>query len=661
MIIEENKCTGCSACMNICPQKCITMEMNKEGFLFPFIDKEKCTNCGLCKKICPILNNNNEKSFEEIIAIKNKNKDIVENSSSGGLFYELAKYTLENEGYVVGAGYDDEFNVVHQMIDSVSDIPKLMTSKYVQSKIGCIYNEIKEKLKEEKNVLFTGTPCQIAGLKAFLRKDYSNLICVDLICHGAPSPGVFAKYRDYIKKNFLDEKEIKNINFRSKKVDWKRFSLQISSSDKTYSELLYNDSYMKGFLNNLYLRKSCHECIYKKYSSNSDITMADAWGIDEVNNSFFDSRGVSLALINTSKGKKLLENINDKFEITKFEYDDIKKYNSCVYKPSIMHKNRNKFFNEYGKNKNIKKIIDNCLDDGMIHKVKKVLKKIYSKFLEYRSYIIYFFKSFNVPFEVLDIEESLDYINKNKSSIIRFGDGELAIIEGANIGFQKKNDKLAKRLQEVLTSDIKGLEICIPGVFKSLNAHTKEAKKFWKMNLVSSRNKWYELCKNKKYLNAFVSRPYMEIKEKEKSARYFEKLKLIFKNKDVVLIEGKYSRLGVGNDLFDETKSLQRILCPTKNAFDKYEEILKEALKVSKKKIILLSLGPTAKVLAYDLFKEGYRVIDIGHIDLEYEWFLKKASKKEKISNKFVNEVNDNSDLTEINDEKYRKQIIKEI
>lgn len=661
MLIEKNKCTGCSACANICPHKCITMQKNEEGFLYPVIDKEKCTNCGLCRKICPILNENKSKEHKEIIALKNRSKDIVENSSSGGVFYELAKYILNNKGYVVGAGYDKDFNVVHQMINKVFDIPKLMTSKYVQSRIGNIYKDVREKLQQEKFVLFTGTPCQISGLKAFLRKEYQNLICVDIICHGVPSPGVFEKYRQYIKATFLDNENIRNVNFRSKKVDWKRFSLQIVSKNKEYSELLYNDSYMKGFLNNLYLRQSCHECIYKKYSSGADITMADAWGIDEVNNSFFDSRGVSIAIVNTNKGKELLQKIISNFEITKFEYDDIKKYNSCIYKPSVMHKNREKFFKGYQKNKNIKKLIDKNLEDGIIHKIKRFLKKIYSKLLEYRSYIIYFFKSFNVPFEVLNIEESLDYIIKNKSSFIRFGDGELAIIKGNNIGFQKKNECLARRLEEVLSSNIKGLEICIPGVFKSLNEHTKEANKFWKMNLVDSRKKWYELCKNKQYLNAFVSRPYMEIKNKQKSKKYFEKLKLIFKNKDVVLIEGKYSRLGVGNDLFDETKSLQRLLCPTKNAFDKYDEILKEALKIPKEKMILLSLGPTAKVLAYDLFKKGYRVIDIGHIDLEYEWFLNKSSKKEKIKNKFVNEVNDNGDLTEINDEKYQKQIIKEI
>lgn len=290
-----------------------------------------------------------------------------------------------------------------------------------------------------------------------------------------------------------------------------------------------------------------------------------------------------------------------------------------------------------------------------------IVRKMYSKLMLIKANLIYFFKLSKVPFKVLNIEDSLDYIIENKSSFIRFGDGELAIIQGQAIGFQDKNDKLALGLKEVLTSNEKNLMICIPGVFDGLKEHTKSARKFWKQNLLSTREDWYKFCKKDRYLNAFISRPYIEIADKQKSKVYFQKLRSLYQDKDVILIEGKYSRLGVGNDLFDNVKSLKRILCPTQNAFEKYEEIFKEACKNSKNKIILLSLGPTAKILAYNLYKEGYQVLDIGHIDLEYEWYLQGATKKVQIKNKFVNEVEEKLELTEVNDEKYQSQIIKEI
>lgn len=660
MIVDKNKCTGCFMCANVCPKKCITMKQDKEGFYYPEIDLKECINCGLCRSKCPSLKTEEKLKISKIYALKNKDEIIRENSSSGGLFYELAHLILSNKGIVVGAAFNKNFVVTHQSIEKLEDIDKLMTSKYVQSKPETIYKEVKKYLDKDKYVLFSGTSCQVAALKSFLNKTYEKLICVDFICHGVPSPKVFKKYKDYIL-NKINNNNITKINFRNKTHGWKKFSLQIKTENHEYCKLLTEDSYMRGFLENLYLRPSCYECLYKEKSSGADITMADAWGIEEVNNKFYDTKGVSLAIIYTENGLNIFNQIKDKFELSNFEYDNIVKYNSCIKYPSKPHKNRSKFFKKLDSTKDVKKLIDSCLNDRILTKIKRKLKKMYSKVVELKASTIYFFKSFRVPFKVLSIEESLDYIIEHNSSVVRFGDGELAIIQGENIGFQEKNEELANRLKEVLESNEENLLVCIPGVFSSLKAHTKSAQKFWKINLMKTRKYWYNLCKNDFYLNAFISRPYIEIKNKENSKVYFEKISLLYKDKDVVLVEGKYSRLGVGNDLFKNVKSLKRILCPTKNAFLKYDEILKEVSKVSKDKLILLSLGPTAKVLAYDLYKKGYHVLDIGHIDLEYEWYLKKATKKIQIKNKFVNEVEEKSHLDELNDQKYKKEIIKEI
>lgn len=243
---------------------------------------------------------------------------------------------------------------------------------------------------------------------------------------------------------------------------------------------------------------------------------------------------------------------------------------------------------------------------------------------------------------VLSIIETIDLVINENLSVIRFGDGEMSLINNSDLAFQQKNNELAKRLVSILQTNIERLLICIPGIWEDINGFNK--KDFWFNihHLFRYGPAWKEILPpNKIYGNSFITRPYLNFKDKSQCEDIFKRLFSIWSEKDIILIEGAKSRIGVGNDMFNATKSVQRILCPAENAYSKYNEIMEETTKAPKNKLILISLGPTAKILAFDLFKEGYRVIDIGHLDMEYEMFLKQETKIVKIKYKYFNEINE--------------------
>lgn len=264
---------------------------------------------------------------------------------------------------------------------------------------------------------------------------------------------------------------------------------------------------------------------------------------------------------------------------------------------------------------------------------------------------------------IRNIDETIDTLIKNRYSVARFGDGELGIINERSINFQESNILLANRLKEIIKSKDNQIMICIPRALIDTSIYNKEAKYFWDEHLKIGRMAWYKVIDLKKiYFDTKFTRLYMDYKDKDKSKEWFERIKKVWSNKDIVIVEGDKSRLGVGNDLFDECKSIKRVLAPSKNAFYQYSNILDYILKnVDNDKMILIALGPTATVLAYDLSRYGYQAIDIGHIDIEYEWFLKKSNKKVAIRNKFVNEVDNGSILEEFYNQEYIQQIIKTI
>lgn len=268
-------------------------------------------------------------------------------------------------------------------------------------------------------------------------------------------------------------------------------------------------------------------------------------------------------------------------------------------------------------------------------------------------------------YNISNPNQTVDKIVTENKSIARFGDGEFDLIYKSGINYQEYDEKLADRLLEVLNSNEEDLLIGIPDVvnLEYMDLYTGPAIEFWPDWLNKFKFRLVKLLdRNKQYYSTQITRFYIDYKDKSHVAEYIENIKKIWDNKDVVIIEGNNSRLGVGNDLFDNVKSIQRIISPSENAFEKYNEIMEEALKIDKDKLILLALGPTATVLAYDLYKNGYRTIDIGHVDIEYEWFLKKVNEKVKIETKYVAEVkNGRTDIKNVEDIKYKNEIISKI
>lgn len=325
---DKKDCCGCHACSNVCPKQCIKMQTDEQGFLYPLVDTELCVDCGLCEKVCPVINQSEDKKPIKVFAAKNKNEEVRRKSSSGGVFTLLSEYVLDNGGVVFGAKFDDDWNVIHSWTDTKDGIAAFRGSKYVQSTIGNTYREAKDFLTQGRKVLFSGTPCQIAGLKKYLRTDYDNLLTVEVVCHGTPSPKVWNSYLEFRRSNKCenDISKISDISFRDKTNGWKQFGFKISYSlanlEKTNIELtpFKEDIYMKGFLRNIYLRPSCYSCPARKGKSEADISLGDYWGIEKFHPEFDDDKGCNLVLINTSIGENYFEQIEINKMESRYEY-----------------------------------------------------------------------------------------------------------------------------------------------------------------------------------------------------------------------------------------------------------------------------------------------------------------------------------------------------
>lgn len=265
--------------------------------------------------------------------------------------------------------------------------------------------------------------------------------------------------------------------------------------------------------------------------------------------------------------------------------------------------------------------------------------------------------------KIASIEETIERIVTTHCSVSRFGDGELNLILCRDIGFQEKSEDLGARLEEVLSSDSHNHIVCLPGILVTTKPYDDFTKKVWQRYLISTRKTWKKYTHSDKlYYDAFLSRCYIGMKDKKHCKHYFDLLKKIWSGRDIIIVEGEKSRLGIGNDLFSTAKSIKRILCPAKNAFDFYSEIKKSCLQWYNDELFLIALGPTATVLAYDLAQDGVQAIDIGHVDIEYEWYLMGATKKEIVKNKYVNEVVlGGRDVDECQDVEYPKQIIAKV
>lgn len=381
MIEIKNKelCTGCFACVNICPKTAIFMESDIEGFLYPKVDKENCIECGLCEKACPILHMG--KLFDPPIAYAayNENEKIRMESSSGGAFTIIAEHIIDNGGVVFGAAFDDHFNVRHIVVDNKEDLAKLRVSKYVQSNIGDTYRQAKDFLEQNRDVLFTGTPCQIAGLKSYLGKEYDNLFCQDIICHGVPSSMVWKKYMIFRERKASSP--IKSISFRNKTKGWMNYSLLIVHENGIeYTDTINKDMYLVGFNNNLYLRPSCYSCFYKTEQRQADITLADLWGIQNLMPELNDDKGISLLLIHSSKGKIILDKVKDKLIYKQVKFEETIKYNPAMINSMKAHKNRDNFYRELN-TVDFDVLMKKYCTEKLIVRMKKKIKSITKKTL----------------------------------------------------------------------------------------------------------------------------------------------------------------------------------------------------------------------------------------------------------------------------------------
>lgn len=342
-ISDKLNCCGCSACAQRCPKQCIKMAEDEEGFLYPKIDISKCIDCHLCEKVCPVINQDEPRTPLNVYAAKNQNDQIRLDSSSGGIFTILAEQVINAGGVVFGACWDEEWNVKHDYAECLDNLSKFRSSKYLQSIIGDNYLKAEQFLKSGRTVLFTGTPCQIAGLKHFLRKDYDNLLAVEVICHSVPSSGIWQRYLyERLQTLRWSKSDIKHISFRNKKTGWKGYSFIIENKNgNAFSELGSKNAFMRGFLADLYTRPSCQACPAKQLKSGSDITLGDFWGIDSLMPEIDDDKGVSAIIINTEKGRKALHSVND---LIPSSWADICVNNPALVKSANASENKELFF-----------------------------------------------------------------------------------------------------------------------------------------------------------------------------------------------------------------------------------------------------------------------------------------------------------------------------
>ena len=404
-ITDKKNCCGCTACVQKCPKRCISMREDHEGFLYPEVDLSTCIDCGLCEKVCPWLNPPDKIIPQKVLAAKNRCEEDRLASSSGGVFIELAKEVLSTGGIVFGAVFDEHWEVEHTYAENLAGVRLMMGSKYLQSRIGNCYQLTEKFLKEGRKVLFSGTPCQITGLYKYLRKEYSNLISVDFLCHGVPSPGVWRRYihdtfqtparraaagkNTVLSSSLKSVPEITGIEFRDKELTgWKKFSFVVRgvSADKAdknsvlLSDKHFENPFMRGFLANIYLRPSCYDCKCKNGVSHSDLTIADFWGINHLMPDFDDDKGVGMILINSEKGQNMIDDLD--LDIRETSLPDAMRLNGGFREHIEIPYKRKLFFVKYDKigvSSAVETALHISIADKIIRKMKRKLQELIGK------------------------------------------------------------------------------------------------------------------------------------------------------------------------------------------------------------------------------------------------------------------------------------------
>lgn len=389
-IKDKSACCGCAACVQRCPKQCISLKEDKEGFLYPIVDKNTCIDCGLCEKVCPIINPNEPREPLKVYAAKHKDDEIRMKSSSGGIFTLLAEQIIDEGGVVFGARFDEYWEVMHDYTETKEGLAVFRGAKYVQSRIGNTYLQAENFLKQGRKVMFTGTPCQIAGLKRFLRREYENLLAVDFVCHGVPSPKVWRMYLDEtlarqgIGKNtvlshaMLRQKFIRSVEFRSKSTGWKKYSFALTLTKATadgeensvlLSSVFGENPFMRSFLCDFILRPVCYQCTCKSGRSGADITLGDFWGIERIKPELDDDRGCGLVM-NYTNNKCYFHNHN-KNEMT---YENAKLGNPSISKSVHIPLNRKFYFHRLDKTCSVSHSIS---DIESVNALKRIYRRFY--------------------------------------------------------------------------------------------------------------------------------------------------------------------------------------------------------------------------------------------------------------------------------------------
>lgn len=366
--VSVQECAICGACINACPVDAISLDKVHLDFRYPQINEDICIHCSQCEKACPILGNKGkpDEGYPVAFAAKSENAPMRMRSSSGGVFYELADQMLRDGGYVCGAVFDDEFHVKHILSNAKEDILRMMGSKYAQSDVGYCYREVKDVLEKGCKVLFSGCPCQVAGLRTFLGKEYPNLVLVELICHGIPSDHMLQTYIGMQERKY--GARLTRMEFRNKKKGWHNSSVRMEfGHHRTYSKPIAADAYMNGFLGSVTLKPTCYQCHFRNFTAGSDIILGDFWGA-EVELPEDDNKGISAILVNSGKGMDIIDRCN--LALTPANVETVIRYNKNLLCSAAPSPQRSSFYASADTN-GLEEAIRRYLEESTIQKLKR--------------------------------------------------------------------------------------------------------------------------------------------------------------------------------------------------------------------------------------------------------------------------------------------------
>lgn len=370
-ICARDKCSGCWSCYAVCPQHCIEMRADSEGFLYPKVDADRCVKCGKCKSVCTGLRKGMPRSADFGLAFCSHDEELLRNTSSGGFFTWAARRVLRQGGVVLGAALNEKNEVEHVVATDEEELSAIRRSKYVQSKIGESYLLCRRFLEDGRLVLFSGTPCQVRGLLAVLGRPYEHLVTVDFVCHGVPSPGVFDRYlSELANKERCGKSDLKELNFRNKKLSC-ACSFSYTVNDVCHVQGLHRNHFLKGFIADLFLRRSCHDCMVKSFSSGADYTMCDFWRIHELMPEMSSSARMGanqVFVFNDKLGLRQFQS-DDKWAAQKFDVSDRRYYQRWVY-DSAPARLRARFFAQYLEGKeSVSEIVELLTKQSAIAKI----------------------------------------------------------------------------------------------------------------------------------------------------------------------------------------------------------------------------------------------------------------------------------------------------